>query len=604
MGKKRGYMKTAPLPDNEQERLKALHSYGVLDTEPEAEFDGMVQLASSICESPIAVISLVDSDRQWFKAIVGLDAKETSRDLAFCAHAILQNEVMVVSDALKDERFFDNPLVAAEPKIRFYAGAPLITSDGYPLGTICVIDRVPRVLNDNQLLALKALAKHVVTQFELRQSHLKVNQYLQKLHQTQVMLSTLINASPDFICFKDGEGHWLTANKSGLELFHLDEKNYQGKTDLQLADQTHPIYREAFRGCQATDERAWQERTMSRVEETIPLPDGGKRIFDVYKIPLFNEDGSRHGLAVLGRDISEHKETEDRLRLAASIFEHSSEAMLITDSANNIINANPAFTQITGYSVDEVVGKNPRILSSGRQDKTFYREMWHSLSKIGYWQGEVWNRRKNGETYAEWLTINIVFNEEGKVSRHLAFFSDITEKKKAEELIWNHANFDHLTQLPNRRLFRDRLKQEMKMAHRANLGMALLFIDLDRFKEVNDTLGHDAGDALLVEAAKRITECVRESDTVARLGGDEFTVILSRITDTSHVERVAQNIIQRLSEPFVLNGELANSSASIGITFYPSDGLDAEQLIKNADRAMYVAKNKGRNCYGYYPGHS
>ncbi|MBU4044902.1 MAG: diguanylate cyclase, partial [Gammaproteobacteria bacterium] len=582
----------APLPANEQERLEALLSYDILDTEPEAEFDGMVHLASSICETPIAVISLIDQDRQWFKAIVGLDAKETSRDLAFCAHAILEKEVMVVNDALQDPRFADNGLVTSEPKIRFYAGAPLITSEGFPLGTICVIDRVPRQLNDDQLLALKALASHIITQFELRRSHSQVRQHLRELHQTQKVLSTLINASPDFICFKDGEGRWQTANKSGLQLFHLEGVDYQGKTDLELAENTHPIYQEAFRTCVHSDELAWQTHTLSRLEETIPLPEGGTRSFDTYKIPLFNDDGSRHGLVVLGRDITARKETEEKLRLAATIFEHSSEAMLITDADNNIINVNPAFTQITGYSVEEVIGMNPRVLSSGRQDKTFYRDMWRSLSKIGYWQGEVWNRRKNGETFIEWLTINLVFNEEGKVSHHLAFFSDITEKKQADELIWNHANFDHLTQLPNRRLFRDRLAQEIKMADRAKLGMALLFIDLDHFKDVNDTLGHDAGDALLVEAARRISSCVRESDTVARLGGDEFTVILSRITDEAHVERVAVNIIHSLARPFEQLGDDVTTSASIGITFYPTDSTDAGSLVKNADQAMYLSKNK------------
>ncbi|MBU0687953.1 MAG: diguanylate cyclase [Gammaproteobacteria bacterium] len=590
----------APLPDNEQARLEALLSYDILDTEPEAEFDGMVQLASSICETPIAVISLVDQDRQWFKAIVGLDAKETSRDLAFCAHTILQNDVMVVNDALQDPRFFDNGLVTSDPKIRFYAGAPLITSDGLPLGTICVIDRVPRQLNADQLLALKALASHVITQFELRKSHSKVRQQIRELHQTQKVLSTLINASPDFICFKDGVGRWQTANKSGLQLFHLDGVDYQGKTDLELAEHTHPIYKDAFRACVHSDEIAWQAHTLSRLEETVPLPEGGTRSFDTYKIPLFNDDGSRHGLVVLGRDITARKETEEKLRLAATIFEHSSEAMLITDADNKIINANPAFTQITGFNVEEVAGLNPRILSSGRQDKAFYRDMWRSLNKIGYWQGEVWNRRKNGETFIEWLTINLVFNEEGDVTHHLAFFSDITEKKQADELIWNHANFDHLTQLPNRRLFRDRLTQEIKMADRAKLGMALLFIDLDHFKDVNDTLGHDAGDALLVEAARRISACVRESDTVARLGGDEFTVILSRITDEGHVEKVAQNIIHSLARPYEQLGENVTSPASIGITFYPTDGTDAGSLIKNADQAMYLSKNKGRNCHSYF----
>ena len=560
----------------------------------------MVQLASSICETPIAAISLVDRDRQWFKAITGLDAKETSRDLAFCAHTILQNEILIVPDALKDERFFDNELVTAEPKIRFYAGAPLINSDGYALGTICVIDRVPRELNENQLLALKALSNHIITQLELRLSHRKINQYLQELHHTQRVLSTVINASPDFICFKDGQGHWLTANESGLALFRLDANHYQGKTDLELANLTHPLYKASFEDCLATDEKAWSSHTLTRIEEIVPLPEGGAKIFDVYKIPLFNDDGSRHGLAVLGRDITERKEVEDKLRLAATIFESSSEAMLISDANNNIINVNPAFSQITGYMLEDVVGKNPKTFSSGRHDQDFYKQMWRSLNKIGYWQGEVWNRRKNGEIFAEWLTINILFNEDGAVIRHLAFFSDITEKKKADELIWNHANFDHLTQLPNRRLFRDRLAQEIKNADRARLNMALLFIDLDRFKEINDTLGHHVGDMLLTEAARRISECVRESDTVARLGGDEFTVILSRIMDSSHVDKVAQEIIKNLAKPFELNGINVNSSASIGITLYPSDGVELDQLIKNADQAMYDAKREGRNCYCHF----
>ncbi len=595
-------MRVAALPDNESERLEALRDYDILDTEPEAEFDTMVQLASSICKTPICAISLIDRDRQWFKSIVGLDAKETTRDLAFCAHAILQKDIMVVPDALEDERFFDNPLVAADPKIRFYAGVPLITTDGFPLGTICVIDRVPRELSAEQLLALKALSNHVITQFELRQSHRKINQYYRALQDTEKMLSTLINASPDFICFKDGDGHWLTANQSGLELFRLNPSNYKGKTDFELAGQTHELYREAFRSCQRSDENAWQSKAMVRVEEVIPLPEGGEKFFDTYKIPLYNEDGSRNGLVVLGRDITERKQAEEKLRLAATIFDSSSEAMMVTDADNRITNVNPAFTQITGYTLDEVAGKNPSILSSKRQDPTFYREMWRSLSKIGYWQGEVWNRRRDGELYAEWLTINVLFNEDGSAAKHLAFFSDITEKKRSDEQIWNHANFDSLTSLPNRRLFRDRLAQEIKKAARARLSMALMFIDLDRFKEINDRLGHDTGDALLVEASRRISACVRESDTVARLGGDEFTVILSRIIDRSHVDKVVDEMIKKLSEPYMLLGARVESSASIGITLCPGDGSDLEELLKNADRAMYLAKSAGRNCYRYFSG--
>jgi diguanylate cyclase (GGDEF)-like protein len=222
------------------------------------------------------------------------------------------------------------------------------------------------------------------------------------------------------------------------------------------------------------------------------------------------------------------------------------------------------------------------------------------LDLTGQWQGEIWNRRKNGEIYAEWLTINSILHADGTLHRRVALFSDITERKRADELIWNQANFDQLTNLPNRRMFRDRLSQGIKKSNRSGETLALLILDLDHFKEVNDTLGHDLGDALLVEAALRITACVRESDTVARLGGDEFTIILTDLEDTSSVERVAEEIIQSLNQPFNLNGNLAYLSASIGITLFPDDATEQEELIKNADQAMYVSKRAGRNCFSYF----
>jgi diguanylate cyclase (GGDEF)-like protein/PAS domain S-box-containing protein len=290
----------------------------------------------------------------------------------------------------------------------------------------------------------------------------------------------------------------------------------------------------------------------------------------------------------------------DDLQLAATIFESSSESMIVTDADNRIITVNPAFTAITGYTIDEVVGRNPRLLSSGKQPKEFYEKMWHALNTVGHWNGEVWNWRKNGELYAEWLSINVIFNTDSSKRLHVALFSDITERKQADELIWKHANYDHLTQLPNRRLFRDRLEQSIKLAHRSNDSLALLFIDLDRFKAINDTLGHDTGDKLLIEAAERINQCVRETDTVARMGGDEFTVILSQISDVSYAGKVAASIIQKLTEPFKIDGAELNVSASIGVAFYPEDGDNSEQLLKNADIAMYAAKNSGRGRFNTF----
>lgn len=302
----------------------------------------------------------------------------------------------------------------------------------------------------------------------------------------------------------------------------------------------------------------------------------------------------------LQQEIEQRRRSEDALRLAALVYEHGSEAMLVTDADNHIIAVNPAFSAVTGYSAGEVLGKNPKFLRSGRQPKAFYEDMWRSIRHSGHWSGEIWNRRKDGEEYAEWLTINTILNPDRSVHRYVALFSDITEKKKTDELILTQANFDALTQLPNRRLFHDRLEQEIKKAQRSGRYLALLFLDLDHFKEVNDTMGHHVGDQLLVDAAKRIVDCVRASDTVARLGGDEFTVILSDITDTDQIERVTQSIIDRLNQPFRLGGELAYISASIGITVYPNDAEDAETLLMNADQSMYASKHAGRNRYSYF----
>ena len=305
-------------------------------------------------------------------------------------------------------------------------------------------------------------------------------------------------------------------------------------------------------------------------------------------------------MTVFFEDVTERKKQEDALRLAASVYQNSREGMMIADQKGNIVDVNPAFTTITGYGLDEVLGRNPRIFGSGRQDRPFYLAMWRGLKSTGFWQGEIWNRRKDGTLFAEWLSITTLRNPDGSVHRYIALFTDITEKKRSEEMIWRQANFDLLTGLPNRRMFLDRLGQELKQAHREQQQMALLFLDLDRFKEVNDTLGHHVGDELLVEAARRISACVRESDTVARLGGDEFVIVLSNVRDPCDVEAIAGMLIERLAAVFELGGEEIFISASIGITLYPADATQLEQLLQNADQAMYVAKNGGRNRFSYF----
>ncbi|MEP3857635.1 MAG: EAL domain-containing protein [Porticoccus sp.] len=316
-------------------------------------------------------------------------------------------------------------------------------------------------------------------------------------------------------------------------------------------------------------------------------------------IPERLSDGSTlwHGIIT---DIDSRKENEEALKLAGLVYQNSNEAMMVTDAAGTIIDVNQTFTTMTGYSLQNVVGQNPSILRSGKHPTSFYARMWKALETTGHWEGELWNKRKSGEIFAEWLSINAVYNPDGSVHRWVAQFSDITEKKANEQLIWEQANFDPLTELPNRRMFYDRLGQEIKKAHRSALSMAVLFIDLDHFKEVNDTLGHEKGDQLLVEAASRIGHCIRETDTVARLGGDEFIIILSELEERSTIERVLTSLLTCLSEPYQLDSDVAFVSASIGVTLYPEDATDIEGLLKNADQAMYAAKKEGRNGYQYF----
>jgi diguanylate cyclase (GGDEF)-like protein/PAS domain S-box-containing protein len=307
----------------------------------------------------------------------------------------------------------------------------------------------------------------------------------------------------------------------------------------------------------------------------------------------------RHAVKLAGITL-ERNQSGEALRLAASIYQNTSEAMMITDEENRIVAINPAFTVVTGYTAQEVIGKDPGFLGSGTHDQEFFTNLWLSLNTTGQWCGEIWNRRKNGEEFVEWLTIDSIYDSQGKVYRRVSLFSDITERKKSDALILKQANYDTLTQLPNRRLFNDRLEQGIKVAHREQLHMALLFIDLDRFKEVNDTLGHHMGDELLIEAAQRIKSSVRESDTVARLGGDEFTVILNELHDLSPIGTISQKIIESLSEPFRLRDERVFVSASIGVTVYPEDAMEAGELLKNADQAMFAAKQNGRNRVNYF----
>lgn len=295
-------------------------------------------------------------------------------------------------------------------------------------------------------------------------------------------------------------------------------------------------------------------------------------------------------------------DSEKSMRLAESIYMSNADAIIVTDENNHIVDVNPAFTRITGHAREDVLGKDPKFMQSGRHDKAFYQQMWQAILTLGEWHGEIWDRHKDGGAYVKSMHIVVLRHQDGRVYRHIAQFSDITEQKEKDSLIQWQANYDPLTNLPNRRLFQDRLSQAIKLAHRTHFPAALLFIDLDHFKEINDTLGHANGDALLMEATARINACVREADTVSRLGGDEFTVILPEIGDMNQAGRIAQKIVEAMAEPFFFGDDETGHciSSSIGIALYPEDATTKEALLRCADQAMYAAKSAGRNRYACY----
>ncbi len=316
---------------------------------------------------------------------------------------------------------------------------------------------------------------------------------------------------------------------------------------------------------------------------------------------LRGEDGEITHYIAVKEDITARKRAEDQLRMNATVFDTASEGILVTDANNRIKTVNPAFTRITGYEPEDIIGQDPKILSSGRHEPHFYRQMWRQINSQGYWSGEVWNRRKDGSVYPEWLSVVVIRDDKtDEIKEYVAVFSDISQRKQDEEQIRRQANYDALTGLPNRSLFFDRLNQAVISARRENGLLALLFVDLDRFKAVNDTFGHVLGDEMLQEVAERLKLCVRDSDTVARLGGDEFVVLAHDMGEVNDAALVAEKIIDQMSRSFSVGGREIALGASIGITIYPEDTDDAEEMMRNADMAMYRAKEGGRNRYQFF----
>ncbi|SFN05770.1 PAS domain S-box-containing protein/diguanylate cyclase (GGDEF) domain-containing protein [Formivibrio citricus] len=416
------------------------------------------------------------------------------------------------------------------------------------------------------------------------------------LRASQAHYQALLDASPFGVIELDAADNCVYANQRYLDMLGVTFEQVRGegwKLDV------HPRDKERV---EEVRRQTIAEGVPGNIEYRRVLP-GGRVVWVLgHGVPMRDAGGAISGAIVAILDITERKEAENQLKLAASIYEACGEGVMVLDTRMHIVSVNPAFTTLLGYESAEVLGRTPDVLASRRDLQSVHEQVWRAVEESGVWQGEIWGRRKDGSDIALWMTISTLRNRNGEVQWRFALFSDITDKKQAEELIWRQANYDSLTGLPNRRLFRDRLQIDIKKTRRAERTLALLFVDLDHFKNVNDTLGHDYGDRLLAEVAQRLQRCVRDSDTVARMGGDEFTVVLPEQVDDKRASEVAQAMLDALALPFDLDGEQVCISASVGIALFPRDGTEDRVLLKQADRAMYFAKAKGRNAYSFVTG--
>jgi len=336
------------------------------------------------------------------------------------------------------------------------------------------------------------------------------------------------------------------------------------------------------------------------LEEKVVVKNGSEFIILLSLYADRDDKGDIRGFDGYMVDLTASRCAEENTRLAAKVMESTLEGIFVTDDEFNILTVNPSFIGITGLSPEEAIGKKPAIMSAGHKEVAVYQQAWRAVRQIGKWQGEVWNRHKGGEIYTVWMNLNTIRDHNGKTTNCIGVFTDITQRRLFEEHLKRAAHYDMLTGLPNRVPFNDRLNHAMAQSRRSRKKLAIMFMDLDNFKPINDTYGHDIGDQILQETAQRLRGCVRESDTIARFGGDEFVFIISDIKDTGNIALIIQQFFASLSMPFYPKGNECFIKASIGISIYPDDADDAEGLLKNADTAMYYAKKQGGNNYQIY----
>jgi len=576
------------------------------DPQAESFFVALARFLADSLQMDYVCVDRIDTDHLNATTLVALADGKLIDNLSYaladtpCAEVVGQRVCGFASQVCQR---FPKDLLLQEWQVESYIGATLWSHTGQPIGLIAMMGRHPLINRDYAETTLIRVAVRAAGELERLDAEAA-------LQISEARFRQLLNDIP-LVAVQgygaDGITHFWNQASEHLYGYYADEALGRSLLDTIIPVEMHDGVRQAMQ---------------QMFETATPIPPGelslrrkdGSRV-DVFSSHAYVQvPGQPPEMFCVDLDLTERKQAQARLQLAASVFSHAREGITITDADGNILEVNDAFTRITGYGRDEVIGQNPRLLKSGRHDEAFYATLWSELLSNGHWSGEIWNRRKNGEVYAELLNISAVRDERGITRQYVGLFSDISARKVMEDRVRQLAFFDALTELPNRRLLADRLGQAMLLNQRSGHYGALMFLDLDNFKPLNDTHGHATGDLLLIEVARRLKACVRQVDTVARIGGDEFVVMLSELDTCAEKSRqqaqiLAENVRQSIARPYLLTIKhhgAADSqvehrcSASIGVAMFASNDNNQERALKHADSAMYQAKDAGRNCVVFY----
>jgi diguanylate cyclase (GGDEF)-like protein/PAS domain S-box-containing protein len=509
-----------------------------------------------------------------------------------CGTAAFRGEQVIVEDIAGDPLWSDYRDLALTHGLRACWSTPILDSGRQVLGTVGFYHASP-CRPDERHLRLIDMAVQTASIAVARQRE----EAALRLSEGRFRHISSLTSDIAYSCSKDAEGgyaiDWISGASLAITGYTLDEIEAMQCWRGLVVDADRPLFDRWVTGLAPGESGSCQLRLRGKSGQSIWVESQAECAAD----PDISDARRLYGGL---RDITERRVNEEKLRLAAEVFASTSEGILITDPNADIQAVNPAFSAITGYSEDEVRGRNPRLLQSGRHERAYYQAMWSSLLDTGHWRGEIWNRHKDGEAHPELLTISAAKDDAGETTHYIAVITDISQLKRSQEALDFLAHHDPLTRLPNRSLFRDRLDHALQRVQREHDKLALLFVDLDRFKNVNDTLGHPVGDELLRMVAQRMSEQLRGGDTLARVGGDEFVLLLEEDAGPRNAESVAHKLLELFSQPLRVGDRALFITASIGISLYPHDGDDADTLLKHADLAMYRAKEEGRNTYQFY----